>query len=247
MLNTVSAQQLILLNETDSTNNYAAKLLVEGKLAHGTVILAEKQTAGRGQRGNSWSAAAKNQFTASFYLETAFLSVEHYLNLNFGVALAVRKTIARYMQAVPLIKWPNDILVNDKKIAGILIEAQWQNGRMTGAIVGVGINLFPEENLPSGCSLSDFTSDVPEIVELAHALAAELQVIHQLLQQESWTEIHATYHEQLWKKGELITADTPDGVELTGMIREVDENGNLCFEMNGTIRKFGVQEIKFRY
>ncbi len=247
MLNTVPVQKLILLDEVDSTNNYAAKLLTEDKLAHGTVILAEKQTAGRGQRGNSWSSATKNQFTASFYVETAFLSVEHYLYLNFTVALAVREAIAECVKAVPMIKWPNDILINDRKIAGILIEAQWQNTRMNGAIIGVGINLFREDGLPSACALEEFTEQVPSILELATMLSEELENGINRLREASWNPIRQYYHAHLWKKDQLITAETPDGELLVGTIREVDENGNLCFEVNGNIRKFGVQEIKFRY
>lgn len=247
MLNTVPVQKLILLDEVDSTNNYAAKLLGEGKLAHGTVILAEKQTAGRGQRGNSWSSATKNQFTASFYVETAFLSVEDYLHLNFSVALAVRATIARYIKAVPMIKWPNDILVNDRKIAGILIEAQWQNGRMTGAIIGVGINLFREDGLPSGCALSEWVENVPATLELANGLWEELELLLNQLRQGFGNGIREAYHDRLWKKDQLIAAETPDGTILNGSILEVDHAGNLCFEVNGNVRKFGVQEIKFRY
>src|SRR5687768_3983198 len=139
-------QKLILLDEVDSTNNYAAKLLNAGNLAHGTVILAEKQTAGKGQRGNSWSTGAENQLACSVYAETAFLSADRYWYLNLAVALAVYHTIR---SSVPhenvRIKWPNDVLVNDKKLSGILIETHWRSGAVHGAIIGVGINVNREE------------------------------------------------------------------------------------------------------
>jgi len=243
----VIGQKFILLDEVDSTNNYAAKLLSEGKMAHGTVILAEKQTAGRGQRGNSWSAGAGKQFTASIYAETAFLSANRYLNLNLAVALAVRKTISAFSDRQPFIKWPNDMLVNDKKMAGILIEAQWQGTQASGAIIGVGINLVPEEGLPSSCALSDYCSELPSKLALAQELAANLEMTFQQLKNQLWREISEEYHRHLWMLNETLTAETHLGEAVTGQITGIDEGGNLCFRTEAGMRSFGLQEIRFTY
>lgn len=239
-------QKIILLDEVDSTNNYTAKLLSEGKMAHGTVILAEKQTAGRGQRGNLWHSASGNQFTCSIYTATAFLSVERYWYLNLAVALAVRDTIQAFIQEKTVVKWPNDIMVNDKKIAGILIETQWNSGKIMGAIVGVGINLQRESYLPSSCSMSDFTDSNPEILEIARQLATLLELQFERLRAGNWNAILEDYHTLLWKKDVLMDARIENDVEQ-GYIRGIDGIGNLIFEVNGEERSFGLKEIIFAY
>lgn len=239
--------KLILLDEVDSTNNYTAKLLNEGKLAHGTVILAEKQTAGRGQRGNSWSSTASNQLACSIYAETAFLSAERYWFLNLAVALAARAAIQSVIPEETQIKWPNDLLVNDRKLAGILIETQWRSGTIQGAIIGVGINIHHEPGLPSGGALSDWTETAPQPIHLAHELAGQLEQQFQLLQQGKWNDLLEAYHAHLWKKDERITAENQEGTAMTGYIRGIDGTGNLLFEANGERKSFGLKEITFRY
>jgi BirA family biotin operon repressor/biotin-[acetyl-CoA-carboxylase] ligase len=239
-------QKFILLDEVDSTNNYTAKLLSEGKLAHGTVILADKQTAGRGQRGNSWHSASGKQFTGSIYAATAFLSVERYWYLNLAVALAVQETIQRFISPDVKIKWPNDVLVNDKKIAGILIETQWNSGSIVGAIIGVGINLQQESELPSSCSISEFTDQEMETLEIARQLAVLLELQFERLRQGNWTAILNDYHALLWKKDVLIDARIENDWQQ-GYIRGIDGIGNLLFEINGEEQSFGLKEIAFSY
>ncbi|ASS48042.1 MAG: biotin--[acetyl-CoA-carboxylase] ligase [Candidatus Fluviicola riflensis] len=239
-------QKIILLDEVDSTNNYTAKLLNEGKMAHGTVILAEKQTAGRGQRGSLWHSASGKQFTCSVYTATAFLSVERYWYLNLAVALAVRETIQAFILEKAVIKWPNDILVNDKKIAGILIETQWNSGNIMGAIIGVGINLQRESDLSSSCSLVDFTDNNPEILEMARQLSSLLELQFERLRSGNWNEILQDYHAMLWKKDVLMDARIENDWE-EGYIRGIDGIGNLLFEVNGEERSFGLKEIAFAY
>jgi len=239
-------QKFILLDEVDSTNNYTAKLLSEGKMAHGTVILADKQTAGRGQRGNSWHSASGKQFTGSIYAVTAFLSVERYWYLNLAVALAVQETIQRFISPDVQIKWPNDVLVNDKKIAGILIETQWNSGSIVGAIIGVGINLQQESELPSSCSISEFTDQEMETLEIARQLAVLLELQFERLRQGNWTAILNDYHALLWKKDVLIDARIENDWQQ-GYIRGIDGIGNLLFEINGEEQSFGLKEISFSY
>lgn len=238
--------KLILLDEVDSTNNYTAKLLNEGQITHGTVILAEKQTAGRGQRGNSWSSGALNQFTCSVYAETAFLSGERYWFLNLAVALAVRSTIQAFLEEPVLIKWPNDVLAADKKMAGILIETQWRSGAIQGAVIGVGINLYPEPGLPSACALRDFTDKEIRPVLLAQEMALQLENQFQRMRQGLWNELLTDYHTYLWRK-DVRTVAEKAGEQVEGYIRGLDGTGNLLFETAEGVRSFDLKEISFRY
>jgi BirA family transcriptional regulator, biotin operon repressor / biotin---[acetyl-CoA-carboxylase] ligase len=244
MLNTDGGLKIVLLPAVDSTNNYAAKALSEGKLTHGTVILAEKQTAGRGQRGSTWTSGA-NQFTGSFYVETAFLSARNLPLLNFAVATALRAAIADLISEDVKIKWPNDMLVNDRKIAGILVETQWSGASMKGAIVGIGLNLHKEE-LPSACSLEDFGAGAG-IAEMALAIWSHMRESLALLRAGRYDEIATEYHSRLWRMGVEQTASLPDGRRITGRITGVDGQGDLCFETEAGTAAYGIKEIAFAY
>lgn len=239
--------KLLLLNEVDSTNNYAAKLLSEGNLTHGTVILAEKQTAGRGQRGNSWSSVSGGQFTGSYYIDASPLNSREYVALNMAIALGVRAAIAEYTDCVVEVKWPNDILVSDKKIAGILIESQWRDNRMTGAIAGIGVNLRGEPGLASSAALDSFTGNPPSPLEFLRILSRKLNDFFELLVKEGDLPVRKLFHDYLWRKEATQTVERADGSQLTGKIAAVNADGNLVFETDRGIYTFGIRDVKFSY
>lgn len=231
----------------DSTNNYVANLLSSGNLAHGTVILAETQTAGKGQRGNTWDSSGGKQFTASIFLETAFLSVEQMVALNMMVALSVQQCIATYTKEEVFIKWPNDILVNDKKIAGILIETQIASGKVKSAICGIGINLVAESNQASSTNLSDLSgTDVVPFV-LLDAFIPILTKNFQQLKAQQFDKIKVDYLARLWRMNQEQEVIVSENTKLVGKIIDVSESGDLIFQAGDEKRIFGLKEIKFQY
>lgn len=231
----------------DSTNNYVANLLSLGNLAHGTVILAETQTAGRGQRGNSWVSSSGKQFTASIYLETAFLSVENSVTLNMMVALSVQQCIASFLKDDVFIKWPNDILINDKKIAGILIETQIATGKVKSAICGIGINLVPESNEKASTNLADLSDQTHVPLVVLDALLPILNANFHRLKAGDFTEIKSNYLAKLWRFNRLQQVIVGDNELITGKIIGVAASGDLIFEVNEEKQIFGLKEIKFQY
>lgn len=239
-------QKLILLDSVDSTNNYAAKLLSEGKIAHGTVILADKQTDGKGQRGNKWQTGSEKQFICSVFLKTAFLSVERYWYLNLAVANAVRNTIAHYIPDLPLIKWPNDVLVNDRKVAGILIETHWNAGKIHGVVAGVGINIHSEAALPRGGALSDSMETLPEALEMSRIFTGNLEIQFELLRKGDWNSLMNEYLRNLWKLNQVTEVEI-SGRRMSGTIRGLNENGNLLLETEGATNAYDLKEVVFHY
>jgi BirA family biotin operon repressor/biotin-[acetyl-CoA-carboxylase] ligase len=231
----------------DSTNNYVAKLLSSGNLAHGTVILAETQTAGKGQRGNSWVSSSGKQFTASIYLETAFLSVEDSVALNMMVALSVKACIASFLKDEVHIKWPNDILVNDKKIAGILIETQIAAGKVKGAICGIGINLVPELDEKTSTNLTDLSGKTQEPFVVLDALLPVLNANFQQLKAGDFAELKSNYLAKLWRLNQLQNVIVGDNEIKTGKIIGVTNSGDLIFQVDEEELNFGLKEIKFQY
>jgi len=239
-------QQIIQLHEVDSTNNYAAKLLSEGKLAHGTVILAEHQTAGRGQRGRSWQSVGSKQFTGTFFLKTDFLSVDHLCYLNMGIALSVRAMVQTFTRKKVTIKWPNDIFIENHKIAGILIETNWKNGRVEGAIVGIGVNVSPVQSVGYATSLEEVSGKSPEILTILDSLTEKLTEFYHYLQQADFDYLKSAYESFLWKKDEEITLEERQNpIPFQGIIRGVDQIGNLLVEKDGIVTVYHNQELNF--
>ena len=132
------------LSRVDSTNNYAANLIKSGKAKSGTVILADEQTNGRGQRDAVWQSdpGLNLQFSAIWLPESFFIKDQRYL--NFAVSIAIQQFLSK-KGVEPQIKWPNDILVGEKKISGVLIENQLQGQRINACIIGIGLNVNQTE------------------------------------------------------------------------------------------------------
>jgi len=116
-------QNLTVLKETGSTNNYLKDLLSNSKpVNEGTVIMAESQTAGRGQQQNRWHSEPFKNLTFSLLLQPKFLSLQQQFELTRAVSLGVITALQQATGANIQVKWPNDIYYGDKKLGGILIE-----------------------------------------------------------------------------------------------------------------------------
>lgn len=171
------------LSDVDSTNNYASNLLQRNLAENGTAIVADFQTAGKGQRGNNWLAQRGLNLTCSFIYFPDNLSLNHQFLLNCWVALSVSDVLTSFK--IPnSIKWPNDIYVGQKKIAGILIETSSMSENITSVIVGVGINVnqvvHEEERAVSMIHIKHESTDINELfLALCSALQLrENQLLH---------------------------------------------------------------------
>ena len=135
------------LEETTSTNAEAMKLAREG-YPHGTLVVANHQTGGKGRRGRSWHTPKKTSIAMSLILKPE-LEAEYASMLTLVQAMAVAKAIEEICGLKPQIKWPNDILVNEKKVCGILTEMEMEGTKISYIIIGTGINVnqdnFPED------------------------------------------------------------------------------------------------------
>lgn len=153
-------RKIIHLEETESTNSYLKELLKSEQLADGSIVVADFQTGGRGQMGNSWFSSKGDNLLFSILLyPTEILANEQFV-LSRITSLAIKNTLDQFTDDIR-IKWPNDIYWKDKKIAGILIENSLQGRIIENSIIGIGLNLnqqiFPAE-LPNPVSLRQITA-----------------------------------------------------------------------------------------
>lgn len=159
MLTGFIGRNLIFLPNVDSTNSYAMQLLKNVKPKEGTVVYAGTQTQGRGQRTKVWDSEPGRNITMSVILFPSFLELKNQRYLYQMAALACYDTIAAILDKGQFdikIKWPNDILVNSKKLCGILIENNLIENKLLSSVVGIGINVNQKqfEQQPNASSLS---------------------------------------------------------------------------------------------
>lgn len=154
----------ILLDHAESTNNVAATMSV-AKAPHGTAVYTYRQTAGRGQRGNSWESEPLKNLTFSLVLRPAAIPVQGQFSLSMAVSLAIVEALDGIVPTPSLlkIKWPNDIYYGNKKLAGILIENSIAGQNIARSIVGIGLNV----------NQTAFLSDAPNPVSLAQICHTE--------------------------------------------------------------------------
>lgn len=162
----------VFLPVTESTNSYAIELLKNVNPPEGTIVYTDHQTRGRGQRGTVWESEPASNMMVSVILKPAFLDLKKQHFLYQVAALACYDTIAQLLDDSQFdikIKWPNDILVNRRKIAGVLIENNLVNNVVTWSVVGVGINVNQVffDSLGAATSLkqvSDTAFDVRDVM-----------------------------------------------------------------------------------
>lgn len=223
--------RLLDMDTVDSTNNYAMELIRDNKAHDGLAILARHQTQGKGQRGKVWIDAAGESINCSVIIQPAYYKIEQPFHLVAFAACALRKVIEATIRLPVQIKWPNDIYVNDKKAAGILIESITRGNEWQWAVIGFGINVnqsaFPSD-IQNPVSLRQLSGKNYDIKRLAEDC---LNILSKELHHKNFAEIFSSYNKYLYKRGQEITLRHKEEV-FTDILSGVDENGSLLLEGN---------------
>ncbi|MGB1317539.1 MAG: biotin--[acetyl-CoA-carboxylase] ligase, partial [Flavobacteriales bacterium] len=198
---------LIRLAEIDSTNNYARQLVRDKMPIEGTVVLTDSQTEGRGQRSNSWFSKPGLNLTCSYILRPAFLSAANQFALSATVALSVYQTVLSFSADEEVtIKWPNDILVGRKKIAGILIENTLRKSNLDTSIIGIGLNVNQQGFDPAlnATSLNEVLQRELDLEDVLNLLNENLEKNYLRLRSGGNAEILAQFNQHLFGAGRKI-------------------------------------------
>jgi BirA family biotin operon repressor/biotin-[acetyl-CoA-carboxylase] ligase len=237
-------KQIIKLSSVDSTNNYTAKLVKETKISFGTVIMADFQTHGKGQRSSIWKSEKGLNLLISIYFDSSFLNSENIFFLSKAVALAIRVCIEKIIGIKVSIKWPNDILINGSKIAGVLIENQWKNEKLSSSIIGIGINVnqvvLSEENV---VSLKNLTSRFYNLNSILKSLCSSLDSQFTRLRNFEFLEIDRQYHSFLFNYNQWYNYEK-NKINFKGRLIKVDSFGKMVLELeNGDKKSFDIKEV----
>ncbi|MCC3159201.1 biotin--[acetyl-CoA-carboxylase] ligase [Hymenobacter sp. 15J16-1T3B] len=242
-----TGQQLIWLPECGSTNTEARELIGQNRATDGCTVITDKQTAGRGQRGNQWEAAPGENLTLSVVWRPTFLPAAAPFRLNLAVALGVHDWASALLGPDPALrlKWPNDLFYQDQKLGGILIENTLSGGQIHYSVVGIGININQTLfDVSTATSLSRLTGRAYALPPLAARLLESLERRYLQLRAGQVAQLQQAYRQVLYRYDEWHHFEV-DGKRVPGRIVDVTDEGMLVLEQtNGQRRSFGMQEIR---
>jgi BirA family transcriptional regulator, biotin operon repressor / biotin---[acetyl-CoA-carboxylase] ligase len=240
-------QHLIELKTVDSTNNYAKELIGRGEAVEGTLIVAETQQQGRGQRENSWESEPGKNLTFSLVLEPKTLSVQLQFILSKCISLSLYKFLKALTSLDVYIKWPNDILIDGKKVAGILIENIVVSGMIKHSIVGIGINVNQEkfEKTAHAASIFMLNHKTYDLNFLLTTLCNFIESQYLLLKNNSFEAIDKDYMHALFRYNEVASYFYM-GNTIEAAIIGIDSYGKLILQRtSGELITCGFKEIAF--
>ena len=253
MTNTLFAGKVYhRFDELPSTNDYARDLLAKSKPPEGTVIRAASQSAGRGQYGSQWLSAPGQNLTLSLILYPGWLSPGASFRLSEAVALAVWDTVYDSLPAaaakIPLhLKWPNDIYLDGRKTAGILIQNAFSGARWQHAIVGIGLNVnqpaFPPE-LPEASSMHIACGHTFDLEQVAGLLLERLERRYLQLKAGQTADLRREYHSRLLGMEEERRFADANGHIFEGQIVGVEDDGRLSIRTSAGLRRFALKEVR---
>lgn len=245
-------KNVIQLDTTPSTNDYVKQLCDKQSVLDGTVVYTTNQTAGRGQQGNTWEMEQNAGLALSFFLKPNFLPIDKQFYLNMAVSLAVREFCEHYTEQEVAIKWPNDILINQKKVAGILIENTIQGSKIAQTVVGIGINVkqkkFPSDLVhATSLAIQCYNGDIDfNIKSMLTVMSAYLEKYYLQLRQTNYQFLSKAYTTSLWRYHQ--TQEFYKGSQLLrGEITGIYKDGRIEIDVNGKPQRYAMQEVKFVY
>jgi len=235
--------QIVKLHATTSTNDHLADMDRSRALEDWTVVMADHQTHGRGQGDNIWSSQPGTNVIMSVY---RLIERSEYdpLDIHAYVSVAIYDYLMSYSGLEIKIKWPNDILSGNRKIAGILIQNRFKTSGFFSCIIGIGLNLNQTnfDNLPRAISLKQITGNT------YHLPDERLKLLQHLMRTFSCDKatVLKRYKSNLY--GYLQTREfVVDGTPITGKIIGVNAENALLVKTSEGLQHFDTQEIKWIY
>lgn len=244
---------LLVLEETTSTNSVLRQLCdnPDEAIKPFTVVSAEYQTAGKGQRGNSWEAESGCNLLFSFVLYPSTLEAHRQFILSQTISLAIKEELSRWSDEIT-IKWPNDIYWREKKLCGILIENELYGKHISRCICGVGINVNQKEfksDAPNPVSLLHITGSEQSRHELLACIMQRIKTYYQGLQATNidryTSDITIRYAQSLFRREGYHPYRDADGTFYARLLR-VEPDGRFVLEdKDGKERSYLFKEVQY--
>ena len=233
---------LIKLDATDSTNDHLRQMLLDNKLTKPTVVWSLFQKKGKGQRGQVWTSQAGENLMFSLYIPNLTRSADQLFSIHKIVSVCLADWLLSLQIPNISVKWPNDILSGDKKLAGILVESSMQKSTAKSIIIGIGINAnqiqFPQ--LPNATSMRLCTAKAYDPNTLLLSLVPKL-IEGLTLPGKDWDHAYQQSLYGLNQNRRFVSGKH----EFEGIIRSVSPEGKLVLETEIGEQLFEVKELQF--
>ena len=241
--------KIIELEKVDSTNKYILKLLEENKrFDEGTIITTNLQYAGKGQDTNKWESSEGKNLTLSIVLQPNFLNIEKQFMLNKIIALSIYNFINSFKIKNASIKWPNDIYIGDKKVAGILINNTICGSSYDYCVVGLGININQDKfvsDAPNPVSIKQVCGKEYDLNECLNTLCIITESWYEKLKYGQTANINTAYIEALYRYNKYSNYILR-GRRINAKITGISEYGRLILQTkNNETYSCDFKEVKF--
>jgi BirA family biotin operon repressor/biotin-[acetyl-CoA-carboxylase] ligase len=240
-------KEIIYMPSCHSTNELARELANNPATREGTLVITDHQTKGKGQRGNVWESESGSNITMSLILKPTFVRAKDQFTLNMITSLAVSQALQDLPFEKPVsVKWPNDVLLNEKKVCGILIENALTGNFITSSIVGIGLNVNQKRVAFTKATSMAIEYEVEfEIQALIEAIVTRLEQSYLVLKSGDVDLIKSRYLQNLFGFNRFRNYKSEYVFE--GQITNVDENGRLVIKTDRGMKVFDFKEVEFLY
>lgn len=240
-------EKIIRLKEIDSTNRFLRELKDEQE-DEMVVAVADFQTAGKGQGSHTWESEAGRNLLFSIKVHPRWVPVRQQFLLSMAGAIAIKEALETYVDGI-MLKWPNDVYWNDKKISGTLIETSIDSKGIKTCIFGIGINVNQEafhSDAPNPVSLRQILGHEVDKDELLQKVIEGFRRYYELLRRADYMDVSGIYHLSLYRRKGFHCYEDADG-DFEGAFVEVEDDGHLILhDKQGVIRSYSFGEVKFK-
>ncbi len=242
--------KLIKLNAIDSTNDFLKDMSRNEVVENFTTVVAESQTKGKGQMGSTWNSEQGKNIIMSTLVKDVLQDASDIFHLNVAISLAVIEVLQDLNIPKLSVKWPNDIMSDTKKLAGILIENSFKSDNRIESIVGIGLNVNQKDFilLPKATSLSIVMNEEYDLEDILNKIVFQIRKNCALIVSNQSEILWNEYHQNLFKIGIPIAFEDVDHNQFMGIIQKVTDEGKLQIIIeDDSIKTFGIKEIIMLY
>ncbi len=243
----IIGSEIIYFDSLPSTNTHALQILKNKKPCEGTILRAGFQSGGRGQTGNKWESEAGKNLLISIILYPESINPSDQFMISMAISLGICDLLDKYIPGSK-IKWPNDIYVNNDKIAGILIESSIMGNSIENCIAGIGLNVNQSHflsNAPNPVSLCQIAGKEYDLTDILNDLSSSLDLRYKMIIAEDYKQVREQYIAKLFRLNEWASYRAHNQV-FTGRLLSVTESGRLQIETKpGSKKEYFFKEIEF--
>lgn len=241
---------IIKLNAIDSTNDFLKDLMRNQSLENFTTVVANSQTKGRGQMGTQWQSEDGKNLIMSCLIKDLSVCVDDVFALNCLVSVAIVEALNELKAPKLSIKWPNDIMSDTKKIAGVLIENSIKPDSTFLSVVGIGLNVNQKHfvDLPNASSMLIQTGKEFDLDTVLERILFQLNSYYDVVKEGKVNQVWDLYHQYLFKKEVPVVFEDNEEKRFMGMINQVNRQGKLEVRLeDDSLQTYTIKEIKMIY